>query len=167
MKTIALTLFLVSSSLFVAAQTQNQQRQRVRPTTPKKSAVKVGLDTNHKISLAGVLPNGEKVAVSTVGIGPDYRFSAPLNEESFTIASCSYSISENEGKYHLSYHVGIQVRLESGSGNYEYRDFMIEGKVVCGLEAPIEIFKSRERALTISVSNVSSESELRATDQEE
>ena len=146
---LSIALLLACSLLQVSAQNRS-----VAPRQSEQNQKSSVLAVNHSIRLQGVLPDGGAVDVSTTGIGPKFMANVPLNQGARSL-SCGYTLSESEGTYYISYSVSIRIRFQmgetNGQANYQYRDYVLEGKVICNPGSSVVIFKNGEETLSIKL----------------
>lgn len=156
MKTKILIALIISVSFGNLLIAQNRPAPRTKRQSNESQKEQV-FSTNHSINLQGELPSGKVVNVSAIGVGPLFAMTVPLDDEG-GILSCRYNITEQDGKYLVSYSMGVRAKLESGgangSGNFEYRDYTIEGKALCEVGATVSIFKNGEDILSLSVTEM-------------
>ena len=111
------------------------------------------LGENVTIRLQGTVTKGSEIDLSLSGIGPKFTADQVIDDD--TVLSCQYVVSETEAGYKVSYSVGARIKVvtqkSQNSTNFEYRDVVISGNVLCVAGKPTVLVRNGTKPLALTI----------------
>jgi hypothetical protein len=111
------------------------------------------LKENITIRLHGTTTTGTEIDISLSGIGPSFTADQVVNDD--TMLNCQYVVSETETGYRVTYSVGVRIKIAAhktqNSTNYEYRDVVISGTVLCSVDRPQVLVRNGSNPLQLTI----------------
>ena len=151
------TLLTISCLLALPLLAQNQLPRQSRvgqPINPQQqSVVEEGLEENITIRLQGTVTTGSEIDLSLSGVGPKFTADQVINDD--TVLTCQYLVPETEAGYRVSYSVGARIKVVTqktqNSTNFEYRDVVISGNVLCLAGRPVVVVRNGSKPLQLTI----------------
>lgn len=142
-------------TLPLMAQNQPVPRPAVRvPTINSQTSTDTPeLKENITLRLQGNIATVSDINLSLTGIGP--RFAADQMTDDGTALTCQYVVSETDAGYKVSYSISARVKVATqstpNSTNYEYRDVLISGTVICVVGRPVVLVRNGSKPLQLTI----------------
>lgn len=96
---------------------------------------------------------GSEIDLSLSGIGPKFTADQVINDD--LVLTCQYGVSETETGYRVSYSVGARIKMVTqrspNSTNFEYRDVIITGNVLCSDDRPVVVVRNGSKPLQLTL----------------
>jgi hypothetical protein len=157
-------LWIIAASLVLPLAAQDIQPPMQPPRPPRQRGDQPqpraqlqeegGLTRNITIRLQGTTTTGNEIDLELTGMGPNFTAQQIVGKDE-SILSCRYGVKEAEGGYHVSYQIGMQVKVvtstQGGATNYEFQDVTINGSALCTAGKPVVIVRNGGKPLELVV----------------